>query len=165
MESTREIWKRIIIFVFITFGMRSIFMYLVISAGNLRAGGGLVAFGSMWSPGIAAILTQLVYRKSLREFGWKWGKTKYQLWSYAVPVFYALSVHAFVWLTGLAGFVQNPASKVIMTVLKGLVVGTVFRCIFALGEEIGWQGFFIPLLARITSFTNTALLRGIVWSV
>ncbi len=44
-------------------------------------------------------------------------------------------------------------------------MGTVFGSIFALGEEIGWQGFFIPLLARVTSFTKTALLRGIVWSV
>ena len=165
MESTREVWKRIITFVFVTFGISSIFMYLIISADNVRAGGGLFALGGMWSPGIAAILTQLLYRKSLREFGWKWGKTKYQLWSYAVPAFYALSIHAFVWITGLAGFVQDPVTEVIMTVLKGLAVGTVLGCIFALGEEIGWQGFFIPLLAKITSFTNTALLRGIVWSV
>lgn len=52
MENTREVGKRIITFVFITFGISSIFMYLVISADNIRAGGGLFAFGSMWSPGI-----------------------------------------------------------------------------------------------------------------
>jgi len=165
MESKREAWKRIITFIFITYGISSIFIYLAISAGSLRAGGGLVALGGMWSPGIAAILTQLFYRKSLREFGWKWRKTKYQLWSYAVPALYAFAVHAFVWMTGLAGFVKDSPSEVIITSLKAIAVGTVFGSIFALGEEIGWQGFFIPLLARVTSFTKTALIRGIVWSV
>jgi len=106
LESTKEVRKRIIAFVFITYGISSIFMYLIISAGSLRAGGGLVALGGMWSPGIAAILTQLLYRKSLREFGWKWGKTKYQLWSYAVPALYAFTIHAFVWMTGLAKYSQ-----------------------------------------------------------
>jgi membrane protease YdiL (CAAX protease family) len=106
-----------------------------------------------------------LYRKSFREFGWKWGKTKYQLWSYAVPAFYAFTIHGFVWITGLAGFVQDSPTDVIIVSLKTIAIGTVFGCIFALGEEIGWQGFFIPLLARVTSFTKTALLRGIVWSV
>ena len=165
MENKKEVWKRIITFIFFTYGISSIFMYWAISSGSLRAGGGLVALGGMWSPGIAAILTQFLYRKNLREFGWKWGKTKYQLWSYAVPALYALAVHAFVWTTGLAGFVQDSPTKLIITSLKTLAVGTVFGCIFALGEEIGWQGFFVPLLARVTNFTRTSLLRGIVWSV
>jgi len=165
LESNKEVWKRILTFVFFTYGISSIFMYWAISSRSLRAGGGLAALGGMWSPGIAAILTQFLYRKSLREFGWKWGKTKYQLWSYAVPALYALTIHAFVWTTGLAGFVQDSPTKLIAASLKTLAVGTVFGCIFALGEEIGWQGLFIPLLARVTSFTKTALLRGIVWSV
>ncbi len=165
METKKEVSKRILTFIFFTCGISSIFIYWVISSGSLRAGGGLAALGGMWSPGIAAILTQLLYRKSLREFGWKWGKTKYQLWSYAVPALYALAVHAFVWITGLAGFVQDSPKELIVTSLKMLAVGTVFGCIFALGEEIGWQGFFIPLVARVTSFTKTSLLRGIVWSL
>ncbi|NIM90185.1 MAG: hypothetical protein GTO17_04475 [Candidatus Aminicenantes bacterium] len=47
MESTKEVWKRIITFVFLTYGISSIFMYLAISAGSMRAGGGLVALGGM----------------------------------------------------------------------------------------------------------------------
>jgi len=35
----------------------------------------------------------------------------------------------------------------------------------ALGEEIGWRGFLVPELARTTSFTATALISGIVWSL
>jgi membrane protease YdiL (CAAX protease family) len=35
----------------------------------------------------------------------------------------------------------------------------------ALGEEIGWRGFLVPELARKFSFTATALISGIIWSV
>jgi membrane protease YdiL (CAAX protease family) len=35
----------------------------------------------------------------------------------------------------------------------------------ALGEEIGWRGLLVPELARITTFTRTALLTGIFWAV
>jgi membrane protease YdiL (CAAX protease family) len=35
----------------------------------------------------------------------------------------------------------------------------------ALGEEIGWRGFLVPELSKNMSFTATALLSGIVWSL
>ena len=165
MENTRDIWKRIITFVFITYGLSTIFMYLAISAGSMRAAGGLVALGGMWSPGIAAILIQLLYRRNLRGFGWGWGRTKYQLWSYVVPFLYVLAVHAIVWIAGLGGFVQDSYTTIIISSLKTIAVWIVPACFLALGEEIGWSGFFVPLLAKVTSFTKTALLRGIVWSV
>jgi hypothetical protein len=36
--------------------------------------------------------------------------------------------------------------------------------ILALGEEIGWRGLFVPELAKMTSFTKTALISGVVWA-
>jgi len=44
-------------------------------------------------------------------------------------------------------------------------IGGIMACIAALGEEIGWSGFLVPELAKITSFTKTALFRGIFWSI
>jgi membrane protease YdiL (CAAX protease family) len=35
----------------------------------------------------------------------------------------------------------------------------------ALGEEIGWRGFLVPELAKVTNFTGTALISGLIWSV
>jgi uncharacterized protein len=82
----KDIVKRLVTFVVLTYGISSIFMAWAISAGSIGAGGGLAALGGMWSPGIAAILTQLIYRKSLRGFGWGWGRTRYQVWSYVIPI-------------------------------------------------------------------------------
>jgi membrane protease YdiL (CAAX protease family) len=44
-------------------------------------------------------------------------------------------------------------------------LGMVWSSIFALGEEIGWRGLLVPELATVTSFTNTALVSGIIWAV
>ena len=32
------------------------------------------------------------------------------------------------------------------------------------GEEIGWRGLLVPELVKVTSFTKTALIIGIVWA-
>ena len=155
---TQDSKKRIVFFLLLTCGIYAIPNFLIISSETVTLGYGLLA---MWSPGIAAILTQLFFRKSLRDFGWGWGKTTYQLWSIALPFLYTLVVHLFVWGAGLGGFTYFPAMKLIRT----LTIGGVMACIAALGEEIGWSGFFVPELAKLTSFTKTALVRGIVWSV
>ena len=42
--------------------------------------------------------------------------------------------------------------------------GAAETLIFSLGEEIGWRGLLVPELARMTSFTKTALVSGIVWA-
>ena len=49
---------------------------------------------------------------------------------------------------------------VLIKATKG-VAGTL---VFSLGEEIGWRGLFVPELAKVTSFTKTALISGIVWA-
>lgn len=161
MEKIKEIRKRSITFLLLTLAFSSIFDYIVISAGNIRAGGGLFALGAMWSPGVAALITQLLYQRNIRGLGWGWGKTRYQLWSFAVPFLYVLTAYAIVWVTGLGGFAGEKFFKQLVTVMPWVIVGL----FFALGEEIGWSGLLVPQLARITGFTKTALIRGIIWAV
>lgn len=164
MEKAKDIWKRIITFIILTYSISSIFIYLCISAGDLRAAGGLYGLGGMWSPGIAAILTQLLYRKSIRDFGWSWGKTKYQLWSYAIPILYCFIIYIFVWVTGF-GAIHDSYINIIGSILMRFTIWIFLVCFAVLGEEIGWSGLFAPQLIKITSYTKTSLLRGIVWSV
>jgi membrane protease YdiL (CAAX protease family) len=44
------------------------------------------------------------------------------------------------------------------------IKGVAENLIFSLGEEIGWRGLFVPELAKMTNFTKTALISGIVWA-
>jgi len=37
--------------------------------------------------------------------------------------------------------------------------------LFALGEEIGWRGYFLPILLRLTSPRKAILIHGLLWGV
>jgi membrane protease YdiL (CAAX protease family) len=62
-------------------------------------------------------------------------------------------------------FTDASAGAVTEFILKSAATGLIMGSAFALGEEVGWQGFLVPQLSRITGFTQTALLRGVIWSV
>jgi len=156
MKPTKDVQKRIVTFLLIALALSAIFYYLIISAGTLKAGHGLYVLGLMWCPGITALTTQLVFHRNLRGLGWGWGKTKYQMWSYAIPFLYGLAAYAIAWATGLGGFYNeefvrrfamrlapllgpNPSPTLVIPILviASATLGVLFSCISALGEEIG----------------------------
>ena len=149
-------------FTLVTFALSAPCQYMVISAGNIMAGGGLYALAGMWSPGIAAFMTAALFRQRISSFGWRWGKTRYQVWSVFIPFLYCLAGYGLVWLLGLGDFMPDQALERIKYLFP---LGLPVTCIATLGEEIGWSGFFVPQLFRRYGFTSVALARGIVWSV
>jgi len=44
-------------------------------------------------------------------------------------------------------------------------VGVLGSCISVLGEELGWRGFLVPQLAKVTSFPRVALISGAIWAL
>jgi uncharacterized protein len=104
MERTTHARNKIIAFLCLTFLFSSIFYYQILSSGTMHTNSGIYVLGLMWCPGIAALITQLVFHRSLRGLGWKWGRTRYQFLSYIIPLLYALIAYSFVWITGLGGF-------------------------------------------------------------
>jgi uncharacterized protein len=172
--------KAIATFLGITFALSSVFYLIIISIGKLSAGNGLYVYGLMWCPGIAALITCRMLRISFSELGWKWN-TRYMLLSYLIPLAYGLIAYLSVWTTGFGKFPNYDSVKAIgesfgwknlspvlviafYVILKG-TIGMASSLSSALGEEIGWRGFLVPQLAKVTSFTKTALISGIIWSV
>ena len=186
MEPETQTKKKIYVYLALAFGFSSIFYYFIINQGRLHAPGAPpYTLFLMWSPGIAALITSFYFQRNLRGMGWGWGKTKYQFWSYALPVLYGLIAYGMIWLSGLGGFpnqvyVEHAAQQItdmfgwanlstgaviaVAIVIDG-TLGVLISCISALGEEIGWRGFLVPQLAKITSFTKTALISGGIWSL
>ncbi|MFC2164895.1 CPBP family intramembrane glutamic endopeptidase [Acidobacteriota bacterium] len=154
--------KKVITFAFLTLVFSSVFYILIISKGKL---GLVTAHGLMWCPGLAAILTRLIYQKNLRGFGWSWGKTRYQLLSYVYPIFYASIAYGLVWLLRSGSFKAEFSSSLGSFLIKFILIGTAFNCFSALGEELGWRGFLTPELAKKWTFAQTSLIVGIVWAV
>ena len=191
MDSSRDETRTgILTYLGCTFALSSIYYTLIIRAGHLSAGHGLYVLGLMWCPGIAAILTCLIRGRPISSLGWKW-RWRYQAISYLIPIAYAGAAYALVWATGLGGF-PNPkvshgfysallsriverfgghlsagtstVATLIVFVLATGTLGMITSTMSALGEEIGWRGFLVPELAKMTSFTRTALISGAIWT-
>lgn len=170
--------KKIAIFLSLTVLFSALSYIPIISAGTANVQGGIFVLTMMWSPGLAAILTQLIATRSLRGLGWRLGSARWLGVGYILPILYALPVYAVVWMTGL-GTLLNPydfstltkqfsspniVSAIAVYALIKATKGVAEALLFSLGEEIGWRGLFVPELAKVTSFTRTALISGVVWA-
>ena len=167
-------------YVLLVFAFSSFFYFLVLRSGSLGYGRGMYVLGLMWCPALAGMATLRFNGRSLADLGWKWGETKYQLRSWYIPLLYASIAYSIIWILGLGGFgnsefanslaaqmhlrVPNWVSVALAVILTGMY-GLIRSVGSALGEEIGWRGFLVPELSRTTSFTVTALISGVIWSL
>jgi membrane protease YdiL (CAAX protease family) len=181
MRRDTDVLAGVATYVGLVLALSSIFYYFIISTGRLGAGQGTFVLGLMWCPGVAGVLATLIRGGRVSDLGWGWGRTRYQLLSYGIPLAYALVAYAVAWTTGLArlgnpelvaavardyGWTAWPAAAVVAGyVLLKATVGMVYACAAALGEEIGWRGFLVPQLSRVLSFTPLSIVSGLIWAV
>jgi membrane protease YdiL (CAAX protease family) len=175
-DSRGRVWKKIAFFYILTMLLSALF-----NALDRRAHGNItLTTGTMWCPAFAALATRWLFRESPRDLGWSWGTGLYQGWAYLIPLLYTLPVYLVVWLTGLGGFydldfVQKKATEyglvglslplaLVAYVVITMTAGFIPKTARALGEEIGWRGFLVPELAKVTSFTGVGLISGLMWA-
>lgn len=179
VADARRTKNSIITYIILTAALSSVFYAIQIhraSAG--RDPSVLQVFGLMWCPGVAGLLTRLAFQRNLRGLGLAWGQTKYQFASYWIPLAYAGIVYVPFWLAGyfdsnnqlLAALIERlphlpQAARLPLRFLFVATVGTAASCIFALGEELGWRGFLVPQLAKVTSYTGVSLISGALWAL
>jgi uncharacterized protein len=169
--------KKILVFLGLTILFSSVFYFLIATSGRLAG----YSMGLMWCPGVAALITQFIFNRNVKDLGWRAGKAKYLLIGYGVPILYGGVVYVIVWLTGL-GLLQpeqmavqmaaqyqihmsSPGIFLSVYLLIAATLGLIMGGIMALGEEIGWRGLLVPELAKETTFTKTALISGGIWAL
>jgi membrane protease YdiL (CAAX protease family) len=158
----RKLNLELITFLVLTLGFSSIIWFKWISAKEISQLQGLIyVIAIMWSPGLAALITRFIYHRNLKGLGWRWGKTKYQVLSFVLPVLYALPVYLVVIIFSLGAlnteFSPNWVSLLTINLFLGLFT--------ALGEEIGWRGFLTSHLFHRIGFTGASLVTGLIWAV
>lgn len=169
--------RRIAIYLILTFSF-STFFYIQAAHHGLTT---LIVLGLMWCPGLAGIVTSLLSRRSLREIGWSLKPFRYIGVGWITPMLYAWPAYILVWLTGLGAFSDAKRLAALQTTLHlgslpapvaliaiyALVATAIALLGFsgALGEEIGWRGFLVPELSRVTSFTRVSLISGTIWAL
>ena len=154
----------LITFLCLTFALSAVFYVLIVRAGSLGAHGGRYVFALMWSPGMSALITRLIFQHNVRGEGWGWrGRdgTRWAIVAYLLPLGYATVAYGIVWLAGLGGF---DLSRFRYPVATFFLLGTFQSLLSATGEELGWRGFLVPALARTMSFTRVAVISGAIWA-
>jgi len=174
----RRTKNSIIIYIILTAALSSSFYLLVIHRSSAGRSPGLLILGLMWCPGVAGLLTRLGFQRNLRGHGFGGGQTKYQFASYWTPLVYSSIVYVPFWLAGYF----DPKNRTLDALMRRLpqlphaaalpvlflflaTVGMLGSCLSALGEELGWRGFLVPQLAKVTSFPRVALISGAIWAL
>jgi membrane protease YdiL (CAAX protease family) len=154
----------------------------IVRERSIDAGNDFFVLGLMWSAGIAGLITRLVFEKSVRGMGWKWGRWKYQWASYFIPIAYSSVVYIPLLLAGYGKFARKAANAqpllhsfglhttstavlVAVSIAFDATVSVIPNGIVGMGENLGWQGFLVPELAKITSYTRLSLIVGILWFI
>lgn len=151
---------------------------LMVTSRFLPENSNLTMLYIMWMPGIAALLTSLITWKSLKLVGWR-PKWKWLGIGWLLPVVYGSIAFGIIWALGLGGipkdsFIENGKLTMGMTSNSEvlIIIAAFFfisilnllpNMIFAMGEELGWRGFLVPELNKITSFGKTAFFSGLIW--
>ena len=152
-----------------------VLMFRNITKDSYDLWGGLM----MWVPAISAFITSLIYKDSLKNYGWKPKKIKYLAYSYLLPLLVGITAYSVAWSMGIIEFYGTEASNykwvkmlgietpapVLVGITSKLVLGSLIISVLALGEEIGWSGFLIPKLLKITSIPVTSIIVGLIWSI
>ncbi|MFI5238778.1 MAG: hypothetical protein ACHQQP_03125, partial [Gemmatimonadales bacterium] len=81
--------SRIGLYLALTLALSCVFYALILTNGHVTGGGGLYVLGLMWCPAIAALLTCRIAGLDYGILGWSWGKTRWELTAFLVPLGYA----------------------------------------------------------------------------
>lgn len=170
-------WKKIGAFYTLAVLISSFFWVL----GDWKITNITLLTGLMWSPALAAFLTKWLFSESVRDLGWGWRTGRFEEYGYLLPFVYAVPVYGAVWLTGLGGFYDTgylakvstefnlsslPATLQIAAFSTiTLTAGFIPKLARALGEEIGWRGFLVPELAKVTGVAGVGLISGVMWAL
>lgn len=172
MKTQKQIITFLIILSVLTIGV----YFWIFNSSNVNTGMIIIM---MWTPAISAILTSLIYKDKIRNFGWKLGKFRFLVYAFVLPIVISLIAYGSLWISGLTEFYvdvvvnYNWASMLGFDLPVPFIIGLlskmllVFPLIFfaVLGEEIGWSGFLTPKLSKISSVAATSLIVGGYWAI
>lgn len=151
--------KPLLLFLGVTFGLSLMFYIAIAILGE--NGMGLTAL-LMWCPALGAFAANRICYPKQKLLGFRGCGLPAILVSILLPLVYFGVSYAIYWIAfdkpdfSQNFYLSNPL--ILLLSIPGSFVT-------ALGEEIGWRGFFAPELRKFLSFRRTVLLSGLVWSI
>ena len=161
METRTKALREVIVFLVLTAVLSTLAYLPIIRAGSISGANSNLAVLLMLAPGLAALVTYLIFERSLRPVGWSPGPIQYLILGLAIPVIYCLAAYGLVWLTGWGRYNGQIPSGFLVALATLLFSGTLSAAL----EEIGWRGLLVPKMMKLMGFTGTALISGLIWAV
>jgi membrane protease YdiL (CAAX protease family) len=117
------------------------------------------------APALAALITRYLYQRNVRGFSWQRPDLRSAISAYLLPFVVSGSMFIVAWLVFGYYTTDNTDTGVLQGLAVSATVGFLAAAVFGFGEELGWRGFLVPELAKITNFTNVALISGAIWAL
>lgn len=165
---------QILLFLAIIVGVGGPMSALMAQMGGLKGpAGAIFILGGMWLPGLAALATRLIATRSLRGMGWGAGPVGYYGLAYLLPLLYGGAPFVIAVASGNGAW--NPGAWARIAADHGLPASATLglAALFSvnvlgnlaggLGEEIGWRGFLVPVLAKSFGFWGVAAISWAIW--
>jgi uncharacterized protein len=147
----------------------------IITHGGLNGPGRTLVFPLMYTPALACVIARLIGREGFRDVSFKWGGlvgTRASLTAWLLPVAVGFIAYGVAWGMGLVAFrspehgqftsIANPVVRFLATIPLALTIGTLFSCLSAFGEELGWRGYMVPRLVD-AQVPAADVVSGLVW--
>jgi len=177
VSERREAWISIALFLAIVTILSGIAHYAITQIRPTSHYVGVL----MWSPAVAAFLTLKLRGRTISSLPWQWGKWRFNIGAYLMPVLYISAAYIAIWALGLGGVpdpegiaewasdlgLEDVSAPVVIGVMVAIMatIGCIRAMSTIVGEEIGWRGFFIWELRKVMPFGGVALVSGLVWSL
>lgn len=158
LQGRVRVKRSVITFVVLTFALSTVGYIATVASGE-------ASMLLLIAPAIAALITRYLFQRNVRGFAWHRPTLRDAATAYLLPFFLSGTMFIAAWVF----FGYYTTNNTETGVLQGLVVtataGVLAAAAFGVGEELGWRGFLVPELAKITSFTNVALISGSIWAL
>jgi membrane protease YdiL (CAAX protease family) len=158
----------------------------------VRGGGSMVQnhpglmFLLMWMPAFSSVVARLALREGIRDVSFRLGGAV-GLRSIGIavlmPLLVGIMAYGLAWATGLVGFsaitpspaelamgpaaawlaALEPISRFWTSVALAATIFTVFGCLWAAGEEIGWRGYMLTRLVA-AGVPQPLFASGLIWA-
>ncbi len=149
----------------------------IMRRGPTLASAGPLVLALMWTPGLASLAVRLFRREGIGDASFRFGGRR-GAHAIAVVVAYPMVVgviaYGLAWATSLATFAPpvstmgirpgSDAGRFFVRLAFALLPGVPLSLIAALGEEIGWRGYFLPRLVA-AGVRRPLFVSGLVWGL
>jgi membrane protease YdiL (CAAX protease family) len=157
-QERARVIRRIVTFVILTFALSSVGYTATIVSGE-------TSLLLLVAPAVAALITRYIFQRNVRGFAWKLPSPRSALTAYLLPFLVSGSMFIVAWLAFGYYTTDNTDTGVLEGLVVSATIGFLALAALGFGEELGWRGFLVPELAKITSFTNVALISGVIWAL